>query len=327
MLHKDPERRAEAQVRCSRSSKKSLASLPHRPGRRRLYRSLTCPHPRRGLRRRRRRVGTTRPLTDAVPERRPRSWHQDRLDPGGLSRRPPRRGGGAPRRRCARGDRVAGSLRSGEVGHDPRLDNAREMIRNVGTDTGVAMLLAMSADDAARILADCEPRLSGALLLRASPPPGLPPPPRSSGCCAPLPPGARSPTCGRTRPASVVTEMTRADTLRVLDSTDERTAAGVIMALPVAAATALLTSMDSRERAAQVLTHVRPTTAAELLRPDSEFATAVLRHLSEPVRRQVSRHLSPERERERHRTDDAVDPSAGEVRRSAAAAGIARSLR
>jgi len=150
----------------------------------------------------------------------------------------------------------------------------------------------MSADDAARILADCEPRLSGALL---------------QGIAAARPATAatifrllRSTAAGRAfaylRPdtaASVVTEMTRADTLRVLDSTDERTAAGVIMALPVPAATALLKSMYSRKRAAQVLMHVRPVTAAELLRSDSTFATAVLRHLSEPVRRQVSRHLVP----------------------------------
>ena len=50
--------------------------------------------------------------------------------------------------------------------------------------------------------------------------------------------------------------------------------------------------MYSRQRAAAVLTHVRPVTAAELLRADSEFAAAVLRYVSEPVRKQVSRHLT-----------------------------------
>ena len=85
--------------------------------------------------------------------------------------------------------------------------------------------------------------------------------------------------------------MTPGEALRILDSTDERTAAGVIMELPMPASTALLKSMYSAQRAAQVLTHVRPITAADMLRSDGEFATAVLRHLSEPVRKQVSRHL------------------------------------
>jgi eukaryotic-like serine/threonine-protein kinase len=233
------------------------------------------------------RAGAASPLADAEPERRARGWRRDRAD---RSSPPPLRPVSPAVR--PRGGQADASLRSGERRHDPRFDNAREMIRNVGTDTGVAMLLAMPADDAARILADCEPRLSGALL---------------QGIAAARPTTAatilrllRSTTAGRAfaylRPdtaAVVVTEMTRADTLRVLDGTDERTAAGVIMALPVPAATALLKSMYSRERAAQVLTHVRPTTAAELLRYDSQFATAVLRHLSEPMRRQVSRHLLP----------------------------------
>jgi flagellar motility protein MotE (MotC chaperone) len=181
------------------------------------------------------------------------------------------------------------------VRRDSRIDGAREMIRNVGTDTGVAMLLAMPAQEATRILADCEPRLSGALLQGIAA--------TRVTTAATILRLLRSTVAGRVfaylRPdtaAAVLIELTRGDALRVLDGTDERTVAAVIMALPVPFATALLTSMDSRERAARVLTHVRPTTAAELLRPDSEFANAVLRHLSEPVRRQVGRHLRPSRE-------------------------------
>jgi hypothetical protein len=70
--------------------------------------------------------------------------------------------------------------------------------------------------------------------------------------------------------------------------------AAVLMELPVPVSATLVKSMYSKQRAAQVLTHVRPSTAAELLRPDAEFATGVLRHLSEPVRKQVSRHLTAE---------------------------------
>lgn len=182
-------------------------------------------------------------------------------------------------------------------GHGPRFDDARELIRNVGTDTGVAMLLAMSEDDAARILADCRPRLCGDLL---------------QGVAAARPATAvailrllQSTAAGRAfaylRPdtaAPLVAMMTPAQALRILDNTDERAAAGVIMELATPLATALLKSMHSRQRAAQVLTHVRPVTAAELLRSDAEFATAVLRFLSEPVRKQVSRHLVSGQERQ-----------------------------
>lgn len=155
------------------------------------------------------------------------------------------------------------------------------------------MLLAMSEDDAVRILADCTPKLSGELL---------------QGIAAARPAAAiailrilRSATAGRAlaylRPetaASLMATMGSADALRILEGTDERTAAGVIMELPVPTAARLLKSMHSRQRVAHVLTHVRPTTAARLLRSDTEFATAVLRRLDEPVRKQVSRFLAPD---------------------------------
>jgi Mg/Co/Ni transporter MgtE len=171
------------------------------------------------------------------------------------------------------------------------------MIRNVGTDTGVAMLLAMPEDDAARVLADCPPRLCGTLLqgiAEARP-----------AMAATILRLLRFSKAGRAfsylrqdTAASLVATMPPGDALRILDSTDERTVAGVIMELAVPASTALLKSMSSRERAAQVLTHVRPVTAAELLRSDAEFAKAVLCHLSEPVRKQVSRHLQAKPERQ-----------------------------
>lgn len=229
-------------------------------------------------------VRTGEPGGGPAPELRERVWWHDR-DQSAYS--------SPPERPDARPARPHG----GQRGHRPRYDDVRDMIRNVGTDTGVAMLLAMSEDDAARILADCSPRLCGALF---------------QGIAAARPATAvtilgllRSATAGRAfaylRPetaASLVAAMPPVDALRVLDSTDERTVAGVIMELSVPASTALLKSMYNRQRAAQVLAHVRPVTAAEMLRSDAEFATAVLRHLSEPVRKQVSRHMQPERQRQ-----------------------------
>ena len=286
MLGKDPERRADAgQVLAVLESivgeHGAPSPLPRAAVRARVDQpTAPTPPPSQAARN-----GVEGPLADAGPQRRERGW-----------------GRGVPPSARPRGDQAGASFRSGPVRSDERrrdhrFDNAREMIRNVGTDTGVAMLLAMSADDAARILADCEPRLSGALLqgIAAARP----------ATAATILRSLRSTAAGRAfaylRPetaASVVMEMTRADMLRVLDSADERIAAGVIMALPAPAATTLLKSMYSKERAAQVLAHVRPATAAELLRSDSKLAAAVLRHLSEPVREEVSRHLMRRREQE-----------------------------
>jgi flagellar motility protein MotE (MotC chaperone)/predicted Ser/Thr protein kinase len=185
-----------------------------------------------------------------------------------------------------------GRYLSGPGGRGPQPDDARELIQNVGTDTGVALLLAMSEEDAARLLADCSPRLCGELLqgIAAAQP----------GTAIAILGQMRSTAAGRAfaylqpgTAAAVVAAMTPGDALRILNGTDRRTAAGVIMELPVSAATRLLRSMYPRQRAAQVLTHVRPVTAAEILRSDGEFAATVLRHLSEPVRKQVSRHLAP----------------------------------
>ena len=179
-----------------------------------------------------------------------------------------------------------GGRQSGEL----RFADARELIKNVGIDTGVAMLLGMPEDEAARVLAGCPPKLCGELL---------------QGVAAVRPASAimilrilQAASAGRAfaylRPATaaaLLAAMPPQEALRVLDNTDERSVAAAIMELPLPTSATLLKSMRSRQRAAQVLTHVRPVTAAELLRSDSAFAAGVLGHLSEPVRKQVSRHL------------------------------------
>ena len=230
-------------------------------------------------------------------EQRGRNWKRQRPAQQSAADRPRRAGDAGPpsppKKAGAWGRPYDGraNLVGAGNGRDPRYNEAREMINNVGIDTGVAMLLALTEDEAARILADCPAKLCGELL---------------QGIAAIRPVTAatilrilRSPKAGRAfaylRPqtgASLVSSMQPAEALRILDNTDERTVAAVIMELPVPTSAALLKSMYSRQRAAQVLTHVRPVTAAELLRADSEFAAAVLRYLSDPVRKQVSRHLT-----------------------------------
>ena len=293
MLHKDPERRANADQVLALLE--SIAGVPPAPA------SAGRPPP-------------TMVLTDPVPEPPPGWSRRDRgarrsppLDRPAANDRPvasPQDSGGGPRQPVAPHPPPAraqvsayrppyGGTGNGAAGNRrrDRFAEAREMIRNVGTDTGVAMLLAMSESDATRILADCPPKLCGDLL---------------QGISAVRPATAatilrtlRSHAAGRAfaylRPqtaSSIVAAMTPQEALRLLDNTDERTVAAVLMELPVSVSATLVKSMYSKQRAAQVLTHVRPSTAAELLRPDAEFATGVLRHLSEPVRKEVSRHLT-----------------------------------
>jgi predicted Ser/Thr protein kinase len=173
---------------------------------------------------------------------------------------------------------------------EPRLAEIRELIKNVGTDTGVAMLLGMTEDDAARVLADCPPKLCGGLLQGIA----AARPATAATILRILPSTAAGRAFSFLRPATaadLITMMLPQEALRLLDNTDDRSAAAAVMELPLTTAADLLKSMRSRERAAQVLTHVRPVTAAELLRSDTAFAAGVLRYLSEPVRKQVSRHL------------------------------------
>lgn len=289
MLHKDPSRRADAS--------QILAVLEHIVGEPassapppRVPLPVTVPADRAGPHQAAARTGHTWPLESAAEDLARHAWWHDRDQP--TQQAPAEQ----PVTRQPRPHRDQAGQGLGVGRRGPRFDDVREMIRNVGTDTGVAMLLAMSEDDAARVLADCPPRLCGTLL---------------QGIAVARPAMAatilrllRSAKAGRAfsylrqdTAASLVAAMPPADGLRLLDSTDERTVAGVIMELAVPTSTALLKSMSSRERAAQVLTHVRPVTAAELLRSDAEFANAVLRHLSEPVREQVSRHLQLKPER------------------------------
>jgi eukaryotic-like serine/threonine-protein kinase len=271
MLDKDPRRRADAQqvlavLERVTGDVPSKPSAPPHP-------VVTVPPNRPALLDASSRVEATNPLAAPEQERRGHGWRRDRPASAPQPRRatPPARRG-------------------------PRVDDARAMIKDVGTDTGVALLLAMSADDAARILTDCPPRLCGAML---------------QGIAAARPATAaavmgqlRATVGGRAlaylRPetaASLVAVMTPTDAVRVLDNTDERTVAALVMELAVPTSAALLRSMYSRQRAAQVLTHVRPSTAGEILSTDADFATTVLRYLSEPVRKQVSRYLQPGHER------------------------------
>ena len=311
MLSKDPERRANAeQVFAVLESIVDTPpappdSMPSRPpalakfaepaARPQPTRALTDPGPEppRSRRRRDQAARQSPPQEASAGEPPARVWPL--ASPPGAEEVPRR--SAAPREQGAltpasayRPDRGAAENAAGNGRHN-RFAEARDMIRNVGTDTGVAMLLAMSEADAARILADCPPKLCGDLLQGISA--------ARPATAATILRTLRSRAAGRAfaylRPqtaSSLVAEMTPHEALRILDNADERTVAAVLMELPVPVSATLVKSMYSRQRAAQVLTHVRPSTAAELLRPDAEFATGVLRHLSEPVRKQVSRYLT-----------------------------------
>jgi hypothetical protein len=177
-------------------------------------------------------------------------------------------------------------------GREPMLEEARAVIGDVGSDASVAMLLAMRPAHVARVLADCPPRQRGELLEGIA---GARP-----GSAGPvlrmLDPAAASRAVEYLQPetaAGLLVSLMPAEAGRILDRADKRTVAAIVMQLGPRDCVGLLRSMPRRQRAAQALSHVRPAKAAAVLRADPEFAAVMLRELSEPLRRQLNRHLSP----------------------------------
>ncbi len=168
-------------------------------------------------------------------------------------------------------------------------EDASEVIRSVGTDTGVAMLLDMPAYHAAQILADYPAHVCGELL-------------QGIGDAHPTTAGAImlmllavgvGRAIGYVRPdtvASILITMAVGEAIQILDCTDDRAAAKVIMDLPIAVS-AQLTKAMPRQRAADVLAYVRPLTVAALLRTDPDLRGLLLQQLSPSLREQVIRNL------------------------------------
>ena len=161
----------------------------------------------------------------------------------------------------------------------------------VSTDTGarVALLLAMSAEQAARVLASYPPRTRGELLqdLAAARP----------DTAAVILPMLSTTDIGRSMShlspeiaAAVLVAMPVEEAARILNRTGARTAAGIVMELPVKISASLVKAMGVQP-AAEMLGFVRPATVAALLTAVDGQSGKLLPLLDPSFRVQVTRFL------------------------------------
>ena len=170
------------------------------------------------------------------------------------------------------------------------MEDAREVIRNVNTDTGVAMLLDMPDDQAAKILASypsgaCSELIQGVAAAR---------PDKAGSVLRMLLTADAARMMGYLKPdlsASILATMPTEEAVRILGRTGVRTTAGIITKLPVEAFTPLTKAIPVR-RTAEVLAFVQPDAAAALLlaAPD-DISRNILRELKPLFRAQVMRFL------------------------------------
>ena len=161
----------------------------------------------------------------------------------------------------------------------------------VGTDTAarVALLLAMSAEQAAKILASYPPRTRGELLQDLAVA-------RPDTAAAVLPMLSMTDigrSVGHLRPetaAAVLVAMPVEEAARILNRTGARTAAGILMELPVKISASLVKAMGAQP-AAEMLGFVRPATVAALLSAVDGQSGKLLPLLDPSFRMQVTRFL------------------------------------
>jgi hypothetical protein len=171
-----------------------------------------------------------------------------------------------------------------------RLTDARRRVKDAGADAGAEMLLTMSDDHAAQVLADYPASLVGGLIqaMAATRPRAAVTILQTLSATAAgqamdyLTPGTAS---------SLLTSMTSGEAARILSRTTVRAAAAIVMAVPVATSAQWARAMQVR-RAKAVLEYVKPVMVARLLGdvPD-DLRAVLLREFSPPFRAQVLRHL------------------------------------
>jgi flagellar motility protein MotE (MotC chaperone) len=165
----------------------------------------------------------------------------------------------------------------------------RDQAVGTGTDARVALLLALSAEQAAQVLASYPPRMRGELLqdLAGSWPDTV----------AIILPMLSTTDIGRSmghlRPqtaAAVLDAMPVEEAARILSRTGARTAAGIVMELPDKVSPALVNAMGAQQ-AAEMLGFVRPDTVASLLNALDGRRGKLLALLDPSFRVQVTRFL------------------------------------
>jgi len=171
-----------------------------------------------------------------------------------------------------------------------RLEDARNKVREVGTDAGVALLLAMPDDHAAQVLAGYPAHVAGGLIQVMA----MSRPQTAGTILQTLSAASAGRAMDYLTPgtaASLLIAMSPGAAAPIVSRTDVRTGAAVIMELPVVAAAELIRGMKVK-RAVPVLEYVKPVTVAALLLtlPD-DLRAVLLREFDSSFRTQVGRHL------------------------------------
>jgi Mg/Co/Ni transporter MgtE len=161
----------------------------------------------------------------------------------------------------------------------------------VGTSTEarVALLLAMSAEQAAKVLASYPPRARGELLQDLA----VARPDTAAVILPMLTPTDIGRSVGHLRPeaaAAVLVAMPAEEAARILNRTGARTAAGIVMELPFRFSASLVRAMGVQP-AAEMLGFVRPATVAALLSAADGQNSKLLPHFDPSFRQQVTRFL------------------------------------
>lgn len=166
-------------------------------------------------------------------------------------------------------------------------DDAQEVILAVSTDTGVAMLLAMPNDQAARILASCPSDVCREFLQGVA---GAWPS-KAGAILRMLLTADATRMVGYLKPdtaAAILGAELPDDAARILGCTGVRTAARIIAKMPVGAAAPLTKAMPA-QRTAEILGYVQPAAVAALLATPDGLDSGILQQLRPTFREQVMR--------------------------------------
>jgi hypothetical protein len=165
----------------------------------------------------------------------------------------------------------------------------RDPLVGTSTEARVALLLAMSAEQAAKVLASYPPRARGELLQDLA----VARPDTAAVILPMLTPTDIGRSVGHLRPeaaAAVLVAMPAEEAARILNRTGARTAAGIVMELPFRFSASLVRAMGVQP-AAEMLGFVRPATVAALLSAADGQNSKLLPHFDPSFRQQVTRFL------------------------------------
>jgi tRNA A-37 threonylcarbamoyl transferase component Bud32 len=171
---------------------------------------------------------------------------------------------------------------------EPQLTQAREAIRRAGADTGVAMLLALSNENAAQVLAGLRAREAGAIIQAIAASKAQ----IAGEILQALSLTAAGHAVDYVSPpaaASIFVAMPAREAARILGRASPRTTAEIVMEL-AAASVQMLKAMPAR-RAVTVLSFVSPETVAAVFRASVDLKGQLLGQLRPAFQAQVRRYL------------------------------------